>query len=145
MIDVKVQVGDGSISNDENVIVHNLGTLNWDIYACISGEHVTDEVIITDEQLSHIQGKHPEAYEDAIHYVKDVLASPDYIIRDKRPNTGLVIKRIPCGSDNMLLVLRISTAEDKEGYKNSLITSWKITEKRLNNYLRNKEVIYKKE
>lgn len=145
MIDVKVQVGDGSISNDENVIVHNLGTLNWDIYACISEEHVTDEVIITDEQLSHIHGKHPEAYEDAIRYVKDVLASPDYIIRDKRPNTGLVIKRIPCGSDNMLLVLRISTAEDKEGYKNSLITSWKITEKRLNNYLRNKEVIYKKE
>ena len=136
MIDVKVQVGDGSISNDENVIVHNLGTLNWDIYACISGEHVTDEVIITDEQLSHIQGKHPEAYEDAIHYVKDVLASPEYIIRDKHPNTGLVIKRIPCDSDNMLLVLRISTAEDKEGYKNSLITSWKITEKRLNNYLR---------
>ena len=33
MIDEKVQVGDGSISNDENVIVHNLGTLNWNIYA----------------------------------------------------------------------------------------------------------------
>lgn len=89
MIDSKVQVGDGSISNDENVIVHNLGTLNWNIYACISEKHVTDEVIITDEQLSHIQRRHPEAYEDAIHYVKDVLASPDYIIRDKRPNTGL--------------------------------------------------------
>ena len=29
-------------------------------------------------------------------------------------------------------------------YKNSVITSWKITEKRLNNYLRNKDVIYKK-
>ena len=145
MIKIRVPAVDDSIPNDENVIVHNLGTLNWDIYACISEKHVTDEVIITDEQLSHIQGKHPEAYEDAIHYVKDVLASPDYIIRDKRPNTELIIKRIPCDLDNMLLVLRISTAEDKEGYKNSLITSWKITEKRLNNYLRNKEVIYKKE
>jgi hypothetical protein len=145
MIDVKVQVGDGSISNDVNVIVHNLGTLDWSIYGCISDKHVTDEVIITEEQLSHIQGKHPEAFEDALHYVQDVLNSPDYIIRDKRPNTGLVIKRIPCGADSMLLVLRISTAENKEGYKNSLITSWKITEKRLNNYLRNKEVIYKNE
>lgn len=65
-------------------------------------------------------------------------------IRDKHPNTGLVIKSIPCGMDNMLLVLRISTAADREGYKNSLITSWKISEKRLNNYMRNKEVIYKK-
>lgn len=137
MIDEKVQVGDGSISNDENVIVHNLGTLNWNIYACIFEKHVTDEVIVTDEQLSCIQGKRPKAYEDAIHYVKDVLDSPDYIIRGKHPNTGLVIKKIPYGSDNMLLVLGISTAGDKEGYQNSLITSWKITEKRLNNYLRN--------
>lgn len=93
MIDEKVQVGDGSISNDENVIVHNLGTLNWNIYACIFEKHVTDEVIVTDEQLSCIQGKRPEAYEDAIHYVKDVLDSPDYIIRGKHPNTGLVIKK----------------------------------------------------
>ena len=100
MIDEKVQVGDGSISNDENVIVHNLGTLNWNIYACIFEKHVTDEVIVTDEQLSCIQGKRPEAYEDAIHYVKDVLDSPDYIIRGKHPNTGLVIKKIPYGSDN---------------------------------------------
>ena len=144
MIDAKVQAGDGGILNDENVIVHNLGTLNWNIYACISDKHVSDEVIITDEQISHIQGKHPEAYEDAINYVKDVLESPDYIIRDKHPNTGLVIKKISCDFDNMLLVLRICTADDKKGYKNSLITSWKITEKRLNNYLRNKEVIYKK-
>lgn len=93
MIDANVQAGDGSISNDENVIIHNLGTLNWNIYDCISEKHVSDEVIITDEQLSHIQGKHPEAYEDAIHYVKDVLESPDYIIWDKHPNTGLVIKK----------------------------------------------------
>jgi hypothetical protein len=145
VIYVKVQVGDGSISKDENLIVHNLGTLDWSIYGCISDKHVTDEIIITEEQLSHIQWKHPEAFEAALHYVQDVLMSPDYIIRDKRPNTGLVIKRIPCDADSMLLVLRISTVEDKEGYKNSLITSWKITEKRLNNYLRNKEVIYKNE
>ncbi len=119
MSEIKVQLENDSFSNDENVVAYSLGTLDWSIYECISDKHVTDEVIITEEQLYHI--------------------------RDKRPNTGLVIKRISCGDDNMLLVLRISTSEDKEGYKNSLITSWKITEKRLNNYLRNKEVIYKKE
>ena len=127
------------------MVVHNLGTLDWSIYECISDRHVTDEVVITDEQLLHIREKHSEAYQDAVCYVKEVLAFPDYIIRDKHPNTGLIIKRITCEADNMLLVLRISTAADKEGYKNSVITSWKITEKRLNNYLRNKEVIYKRE
>jgi hypothetical protein len=80
MIYVKVQVGDGSISKDENLIVHNLGTLDWSIYGCISDKHVTDEIIITEEQLSHIQWKHPEAFVDALHYVQDVLMSPDYII-----------------------------------------------------------------
>jgi phage antirepressor YoqD-like protein len=43
------------------------------------------------------------------------------------------------------LVLKIITSEENKDYKNSVITSWKITEKRLNNYLRNKDVIYKKE
>ena len=38
----------------------------------------------------------------------------------------------------------IEIADDNKDYKNSVITSWKITEKRLNNYLRNKDVIYKK-
>lgn len=138
MIDEKVQVGDGSISNDENVIVHNLGTLNWNIYACIFEKHVTDEVIVTDEQLSCIQGKRPEAYEDAIHYVKDVLDSPDYIIRGKHPNTGLVIKKIPYGFCIIYAwFLELVQRGIKKDHQNSLITSWKITEKRLNNYLRN--------
>ncbi len=145
MINNKGQAGDRSIDNDESAVIHSLGTLDWSIYGCISDKHVCDEVIITDEQLSHIREKHPEAFDDAIHYVKDVLSEPDYIIRDKRPNTGLVIKRITCEKESILLTLKICTAEDKEGYKNSLITSWKITEKRLDNYLRNKEVIYKRE
>ena len=47
--------------------------------------------------------------------------------------------------ESSLLVLKIITSNDREGYKNSVITSWKITEKRLNNYVRNKDGIYKKE
>ncbi len=76
---------------------------------------------------------------------RKILESPDYIIRDKRPNAGLIVKKVLNNSEAMLLVLKICTQSDKKGYKNSIITGWKITEKRLNNYLRNKEVIYKKE
>ena len=102
-------------------------------------------MIVTEEQLMHIRKRHPEAYKDAIHYVRDILDDPDYILKDKRPNTGLVVKRIFNEKESSLLVLKIITSNDREGYKNSVITSWKITEKRLNNYLRNKDVIYKKE
>ena len=125
------------ILSSGNAIIHCLGVLDWEIYSCISDEHTTDEVIITDEQLMHIHAKHPEAYHDVIHYVRSILNDPDYILKDKHPNTGLVIKRIYGKKESSLLVLRVSTSADREGYKNSVITSWKISEKRLNNYLRN--------
>ena len=111
---------------------------------CISSDSVTDEVIITEEQMAHIRGRHPEAYIDTLHYVREILKDPDYIFRDRRPNTGLVVKKILNEEECSLLVLKIITSEDDTNYKNSVITSWKITEKRLNNYLRNKEIIYKK-
>ena len=75
---------------------------------------------------------------------RTAIDDPDYIFRDKRPNTGLVVKKILNGEESSLLVLKIITSDDNKDYKNSVITSWKITEKRLNNYLRNKDVIYKK-
>lgn len=81
-----------------------------------------------------------------LYYVKDILDNPDYILKDKRPNSGLIIRKIKKEKGmGTLLILRISTSEDKEGYKNSVLTGWKISEKRLTNYLRNKEIIYKRE
>lgn len=141
----QVRIGDGVIVNEKNTVIHSLGILDWGIYECISGNHITDEVIITEEQLMHIRERHPEAYTDTMHYIREILDAPDYIFRDKRPNTGLIVKKIQNDAESSLLVLKIVTADDKKNYKNSVITSWKITEKRLNNYLRNKDIIYKKE
>lgn len=141
----QVRIGDGVIVNEKNIVIHSLGILDWEIYDCISSNHITDEVIITEEQMMHIRERHPEAYIDAMHYIREILDAPDYIFRDKRPNTGLVVKKIQNDAESSLLVLKIVTADDKKNYKNSVITSWKITEKRLNNYLRNKDIIYKKE
>lgn len=141
----QVRMGDGAIVNEKNIVIHSLGILDWEIYDCISSNHITDEVIITEEQMLHIRERHPEAYIDTVHYIREILDAPDYIFRDKRPNTGLVVKKIQNDAESSLLVLKIITADDKKNYKNSVITSWKITEKRLNNYLRNKDIIYKKE
>ena len=113
--------------------------------SCITTDFITDEVIITEEQLSHIREKHPEAYQDTLLYVKDVLDDPDYIFKDKKENSGIVVKKIINEEEHSLLVIKIITSKDNKDYKNSVITGWKITEKRLNNYIRNKNIIYKKE
>ena len=122
-----------------------LWILNLEIYSCITTDFITDEVIITEEQLSHIREKHPEAYQDTLLYVKDVLDDPDYIFKDKKENSGIVVKKIINEEEHSLLVIKIITSKDNKDYKNSVITGWKITEKRLNNYIRNKNIIYKKE
>ena len=140
-----VHIGDSIIVNDQNTVIKSLGVLDWKIYDCISSNHVTDEVIITEEQIMHIGKRHPEAYLDTMHYVRDILNNPDYVFRDRRPNTGLVVKKICNEKESFLLVLKIITSDNNRDYKNSVITSWKITEKRLNNYIRNKDIIYKKE
>ena len=131
--------------NKKNSGIHSLGKLNLEIYSCITTDFITDEVIITEEQLSHIREKHPEAYQDTLLYVKDVLDDPDYIFKDKKENSGIVVKKIINEEEHSLLVIKIITSKDNKDYKNSVITGWKITEKRLNNYIRNKNIIYKKE
>lgn len=131
--------------NQKSFVIHNLGKLNLEIYGCITENFITDEVIITEEQLLHIRERHPEAYQDTILHIKDILKDPDYIFRDKRKNTGLVVKKIINEEESSLLVIKIITSKDNKNYKNSVITGWKITEKRLNNYIRNKKIIYKKE
>ena len=128
----------------QNVKVYKIGSLDMSIYKCISKNYITDEVIITEKQLIHIKERHPEAYKNAISYIRHILAQPDYIIKDKKPDTGLIIKQVTAREKHMLLVLRMCTS-CKEGYKNSIITGWEISEKRLKNYLKNKQILYKHE
>ena len=41
----------------------SIGKLNRDIYKCITDDIVTDEVIITDNQIQHIKDRHPKITE----------------------------------------------------------------------------------
>lgn len=119
-----------------------VGEIDKNIYKCITKDIITDIVIITEKQLEHIVERHPEAYELLTLYFNDILDNPDYIIKDVRANTGLIIKRIEQENVSTQMVLRIVTKEDEEGYCNSVISCWRISENRLNNYLRNKEILY---
>ena len=76
--------------------------------------------------------------------VEETLLDPDFIFRDKHPNTGLVVKLLEVDNLHLQVVLRICTSNDTKGYKNSIISCWVISKSRLANYLRNKEILYRK-
>ncbi len=122
-----------------------IGKLDLEIYGCISDDIITDEVIIIESQLKHIQSEHPDAYEKINQYLEAAVMDPDYIFSDKHENTGMIVKRIDVEAGNLALVLRVCTSQDASGYKNSIISGWTISEKRLQNYLRNRKILYKKE
>lgn len=135
-------IGEKNISGVPEV--HTIGRIDKAIYSCITEDIVTDEVIITDNQIQHIKERHPQDYQNILDKVKDVISSPEYIIYDSHPNTGLVIGNVFENGEAAQVVLRIVTSADEQGYKNSIISCWKISAKRLQNYLRNKLVLYKK-
>ena len=118
--------------------MHIVGILNREIYKCITDHIVTDEVIITDNQIRHIKNRHPNDYERFSSFFPEIIANPDYILEANKPNTAFILKQIQKDGTNFQLILRIQTSKDPEGYKNSVITFLKIEHKKWNKYLRNK-------
>lgn len=106
---------------------------------------VEDEVIITEQQITHIEEGHPGDYVRLAPYIPEILQHPDYILRGNRPHTALVIKQILTPEINAEIVLRLKVTDDPVEYKNSIITMWNISQKRLCRLLRQSEVLYKHE
>lgn len=71
--------------------MHFVGKLNKEIFCCISEDIRTDEVIITEERIQHVNDRHPGEHEKIKEYLKEAVENPDYIIADKHPDTGLII------------------------------------------------------
>ncbi len=132
-----------------NSDLRELSPLDVNLYKCITNNIATDKVVLTDKQLIHIADRHPEAYNDVLIELNTTLESPDYIIADtKHENTGLIIRKITSStsiSQHSFIVLKICTDTHNKTLANSVISGWKISEKRLQSYLRNKPILYKKE
>lgn len=121
-----------------------VGRIDKEIYKCITEDIVTDEVIITENQIKHIKERHPNDFERFQTYFAIIISEPDYILRANRPNTGVILKTIEENGERLKLVIRIHTSMDVCGFKNSIITFQKVEEKRYNRYIRNSEILYMK-
>ncbi|MCI8878441.1 MAG: hypothetical protein HFF78_05670 [Oscillospiraceae bacterium] len=118
--------------------------LDIETYRCITPDIPTREVILTAERMEHIKSHHPGHFEQIAPFLKAAVEAPDYILEDA-PNTGLILKAVSENGIRLQMVLRIHTSADSPGFKNSIISAWKISESRWNNYLRNKKILYKSE
>ena len=123
----------------------SLGKIDLSIYRCVTPDIVTDEVILTDERISHIRERHPGHFERFSGYLRKIVSEPDYIIRDERFATALILKTIEDNGDRFRISLRLAASTDKTAYKNSVLTFLRIREKEWNRLLRNKEILYKRE
>lgn len=92
--------------------MYTVGRIDRNIYKCVTEDIVTDEVIITDERIAHIQERHPNDYERFYSYIPEIISNPDYIIEANKPNTATVLKQIIDKGEKFQLVLRLATSED---------------------------------
>ena len=125
--------------------MHIIGKIDIEIYRCVTADIQTSDVIITQQQIEHIQERHPNDYERYFKYVNEILESPDYILEANKPNTAFILKHICDNGKNYQLILRLKTSQDPIGYKNSVITFRTVDDTRYNRYLRTKKILYKNE
>lgn len=129
-----------------HVDVIDLGTLDVCIYRCITGKIDTDKVIVSEKQLQHMAEHHPDSYAETLIQMQTTIQDPDYIFLDERKeDTGLVARRINENGESLYIVLKICTDSKNGTLANSVISGWKISSERLENYIRRKRILYKKE
>lgn len=122
-----------------------IGRIDINIYNCITKDIVSDEVIITDNQIQHIKDRHPNDYERFSTYFQAIITCPDYIVEAGKADTALIIKEIKEVDEVFKTVLRLVTSEDNSDYKNSIITFMKIDKKEQQRLIKNKKILYKRE
>lgn len=130
-------------SNDDGEHMILVGKISRDMFRIISPTILTDEVIITSERIEH-SNLHDSAYDKYREYIPELLANPDFIFRDKIPNTAVLIKRIKTDDKSLQLVLRLHVPQDNPTYKNSIISFWDIGERRRKNYERTRDIVYRR-
>lgn len=108
------------------------------------GEIQTDETIVTDERRMHIMERHPLDYDLFLKYGYLAVTQPDIIVKDeKRIGTIFMVKKLI--DTNISVVVRVALNTDKDGLKNSVMTSYRLRDKNLKKMLERNQVLYKKE
>lgn len=126
--------------------MHYIGIIDLRIYEAVAEKAIiTDEVIITDNQIAHIIERRGQEFYDKYHeYFSSILNDPDYVFKDTNPNTALVCRKFIEHGKNVNIVLRLAVEGDDPSYKNSILTVVGENDRRFEQRLRNNTPIYKR-
>ena len=119
-----------------------IGYLDREKYRCMSEHLITNEVIITEERIQHIQERHPGDFERYVSYLKQINEDPDYILEANKPNTAVLLKEFEQQEERFKMILRIRVESDPVGYKNSVLSFWYIGETTWRKTLKHKKILY---
>ena len=123
--------------------MHYIGKIDRNKIGEYGKKITTDDVIITDERIEHIAEHHPDLELNDLKYIKMVLDEPEYIFKDrKNQSTILMVKNIYENKKIYRMVIKLNTVSGKNNINNSIISFWSISNKKLNQYLRNEEILY---
>ena len=111
-----------------------IGKIDIKIYQrAVKSKIITDEVIITNNQIQHIIDRRgQEFYDEYSEYFSEIIANPDYVFKDKAENTAIASKTFMHNNCSVNWVVRLSVEGENENYKNSILTAIKENEKRFN-------------
>ena len=121
--------------------VQVVGIIDDCIFEIEFGKLQTREVILTNERKAHIKNYHPESYALFEKHKTSIFSSPDIILKDaKNPGTVFMIKNLP--DTNLNAIVRLSLETDTPGFKNSVMTFYKIRDRNLRKLIAKNKVLY---
>lgn len=121
-----------------------LGNLNSEYFSGEFGELQTSEIIVTAERLEHIRERHIADISLFEEYASSAVTKPDIVLKDmEHIGTVFMVKKLP--DTNLNVVVRLALSTDTEGFKNSVMTFYRIREKNLKKLEIRHKVLYKNE
>lgn len=124
--------------------IRSLGKIDIKILEAEYGKIQTDEIVVTNERLTHIKERHPQDYLLFEKYGIESVVFPDLVIKDvKHEGTVFMIKQLP--ETNLNVVVRVVLKTNNSKLKNSVMTFYRIRDKNLKKLIEKNGVIYKKE
>lgn len=121
-----------------------IGKLDKEKLGKYKNKLITEEVVLTDERKIHILDDHKEDYEIILNNLKRVVLNPREILEDiKNSDTLFFIDKL--GKNNLNVVVKLNTTNNKKHPKNSIMTAWIIRDKNLKKLQQKNKTIYKNE
>lgn len=121
-----------------------IGKLNKEKLGKYKYKIMTEEVVLTDERKIHILEDHKKDYQIIMNNIQRVVLNPREILEDiENKDTLFFIDKLE--KNNLNVVVKLNTTNDKKHPKNSIMTAWIIRDKNLKKLQRKNKTIYKNE